>query len=207
MHGMTGGSETNYMKILAKKGAEEGYACVCFNSRGINSKLSSPIPFTAYGFHELETVIRRLHSHYPKTELYFIGVSWGCNYLLRYILQHPTITNLKGLVLLCTPFDVSYAMNRMNKYYQKFFTKYYIEKSVLAQEQMKFWFEKGVINYDRMMQAKNLVEFHDRVSAPLLGYPDAETLFLHYKIEGEQIKKLEVRTLMLSARDDPMVGF
>ena len=37
MHGLTGGSEMNYIKELMKPAAKEGYCCVCMNSRGINN--------------------------------------------------------------------------------------------------------------------------------------------------------------------------
>ncbi len=37
MHGMTGGSETKYIRALAVKAVENNYMCVCINGRGINS--------------------------------------------------------------------------------------------------------------------------------------------------------------------------
>jgi hypothetical protein len=37
MHGLTGGSEMNYIKELMRPAAEEGYCCVCLNSRGVNN--------------------------------------------------------------------------------------------------------------------------------------------------------------------------
>jgi hypothetical protein len=39
---------------------EEGYACVCHNSRGINSEMTSPIPFTAIEFGELQAALDRV---------------------------------------------------------------------------------------------------------------------------------------------------
>lgn len=51
MHGMTGGTETKYMKILSKTGCDNDYCVVCLNSRGINSEMTSPIPFVGLYFH------------------------------------------------------------------------------------------------------------------------------------------------------------
>lgn len=53
MHGMTGGSECRYMKIMAKISIDKGYTCLCFNSRGFNSEMTSPVPFVGIDFHEL----------------------------------------------------------------------------------------------------------------------------------------------------------
>ncbi len=37
MHGLTGGSEMNYIKALMSEAAIDGYKSVCLNSRGINN--------------------------------------------------------------------------------------------------------------------------------------------------------------------------
>jgi predicted alpha/beta-fold hydrolase len=57
MHGLTGGSEMNYIKELMKPAAEEGYCCVCLNSRGINNEMTSPLPFTGMTFTDLEIAL------------------------------------------------------------------------------------------------------------------------------------------------------
>ncbi len=35
MHGLTGGSEMNYIKVLVEEARLNGYRSVCLNSRGI----------------------------------------------------------------------------------------------------------------------------------------------------------------------------
>jgi predicted alpha/beta-fold hydrolase len=50
MHGLTGGSDMNYIKEMIAPAVADGYCCVCLNSRGINNKMTSPIPFTAISF-------------------------------------------------------------------------------------------------------------------------------------------------------------
>jgi predicted alpha/beta-fold hydrolase len=53
MHGLTGGSEMNYVRALVQSGTREGYLCLCFNSRGINTEMSSPMPFIGIGHEDL----------------------------------------------------------------------------------------------------------------------------------------------------------
>lgn len=50
MHGLTGGSEMNYVKALVTEAENQGFCCVALNSRGINNEMTSPIPFTAMEF-------------------------------------------------------------------------------------------------------------------------------------------------------------
>ena len=35
----------NYIRALVQEAIKEKYQCVCLNSRGINTEMTSPIPF------------------------------------------------------------------------------------------------------------------------------------------------------------------
>lgn len=130
MHGMTGGSETKYIKVLVQRASENGYTSVCINSRGINSEMTSPIPFTGVEFHEIETALARIKIHFPHNPLYMVGTSLGGNYVLRYLLTHNQY-NINGLVLISPPFDVKFVTDRMNRHYQRFFIKSYLKYTIL----------------------------------------------------------------------------
>ena len=65
---------------------------------------------------------------------------------MRYILSRAKIENLMGMVLISPPFDVKYVIDGMNMHYQKFFIKSYIKNTVLKHEEMKFWWENGVVD-------------------------------------------------------------
>lgn len=67
MHGLTGGSDMNYIKELVRPAAEEGYCCVCLNSRGVNSEMTSPVPFTALKYGDLEKALERVTEYYPNS--------------------------------------------------------------------------------------------------------------------------------------------
>lgn len=46
MHGLTGGSESNYIKVLLEEAENNRFRGVCLNSRGIGTEMTSPKPFT-----------------------------------------------------------------------------------------------------------------------------------------------------------------
>lgn len=50
-------------------------------------------------------------------------------------------------------------------------------------------------------------EFHSRISAKILGYDSADCLFEQYSINGEMIQKLNINTLLMASKDDPIVSF
>jgi predicted alpha/beta-fold hydrolase len=99
---------------------------VCLNSRGINNEMTSPIPFTAISYHELEVALERVAGYYPRSPIYLVGTSFGGNYLLRYLIRGQPKVNIAGLVALAPPLRVRRVVEDMGSVYQKFFVKRYI---------------------------------------------------------------------------------
>jgi predicted alpha/beta-fold hydrolase len=129
MHGLTGGSEMNYIRVMMNEAVQRGYQGVCLNSRGINNEMTSPVPFTGLSFHELDSALDRVELHYPRSKIFMVGASFGGNYLLRYVLrqQRPSV---KGLVTLASPLSVKRVVSDMPYQYQKFFVRRYIHQTV-----------------------------------------------------------------------------
>ena len=175
MHGMTGGSECRYMKLMAKMSMERGYTSVCMNSRGFNSDMTSPVPFVGIHFNELEAAIQRVKTYYPRRPIHMVGMSLGGNYLLRFLLreiqENRLPQNIKSLSLVCPPFDVKYVIKNMNQQYQHYFMKYYLQCVVLRHEQMQFWWHNGIVDLEHLKASKNILEFHQRVTEKILGEP------------------------------------
>ena len=126
MHGLTGGSEMNYIKEIVKPATAQGYRCVCLNSRGINNDMSSPIPFTAVSYGELDTALERIGYHHPQSNIFVLGTSFGGNYLMRYLIREEVRFNIKGLIALAPPIDVRKVVDDMGDIYQRFFVKRYL---------------------------------------------------------------------------------
>ena len=87
-------------------------------------------------------------------------MSLGGNYLMRFLLKygknHPFTENVKTLSLCCPPFDVKYVIHNMNKTYQKYFTRYYIDYMVVRHEEMSFWWKNGIVDYDSLQKSSSL---------------------------------------------------
>jgi predicted alpha/beta-fold hydrolase len=207
MHGMTGGSECKYIKVIAKMAQERGYTCLCLNSRGFNSEMTSPVPFIGLHHHELEATLQRLKTYFPRRPLHLIGLSLGGNYLMRFLLQnpsHPLISTLASLSLVGAPFDVGYVISNMNSSYQRYFIKFYINKVVCRHKQMSFWWRTGVVDEDHMRASRDLRQFHERMTEPLMGEP-LDSVFDRFKVTEGHVAQFAVKTLMIAAQDDPMV--
>lgn len=156
IHGLTGGSEMNYIKYLLKDARWDGYRGVCFNSRGISESMTSPMPFTGTTYEELHSALDRIQYLYPKANIYLVGASFGGNYLLRYLLRQPYPTSIKGVVCLAPPFNVNKVVEHMKPVYQKFFVKRYIKYTLERHPIMMEWEKNKVISLNKVYNSKNL---------------------------------------------------
>lgn len=102
-----------------------------------------------------------------------IGTSLGGNYVLRYLLSDKD-HGVKGLALISPPFDVKYVIDGMNMRYQKAFIKYYLKNTILKHDQMKFWWESGLVDLKHLKESKNLREFHSRITVQIMGYDNSD---------------------------------
>ena len=51
------------------------------------------------------------------------------------------------------------------------------------------------------------MEFHTHLTAKIIGYPSAKEIFDEYTITNEEIQSLNVKTLMMVSKDDPIVSY
>lgn len=73
----------------------------------------------------------------------------------------------------------------MNMHYQKFFIKSYLKNTILKHDQMKFWWESGIVDLQELKKSKNMREFHTRITIKILGFETSDQLFDHFKIKDQ----------------------
>jgi|JI6StandDraft_1071083.scaffolds.fasta_scaffold89589_2 predicted alpha/beta-fold hydrolase len=93
----------------------------------------------------------------------------------------------------------------MGPVYQKFFVKRYIEETVKRHKIMQHWEDIGLVNLQDVYRAKNLWEFHERITVKIVQEKDVYSLFQRYSIGGE-VGQLKTPSLFMNATDDPIVS-
>lgn len=144
--------------------------------------MTSPMPFMGLEYDELEAALMKVSSRYPESEIYLVGTSFGGNYLMRYLMRKKVSAKIKGLVALAPPINVSEVVDQMGSVYQKFFVKRYIEETVTKHPQMLHWERIGLVDMKKVKNSQNLREFHNNISAKILGLPSCEDMFRQYTI-------------------------
>jgi len=78
---------------------------------------------------------------------------------------------------------------------------------VTKHKEMNFWEQIGLVDMKLVKNSQNLMEFHTHLTAKLVGYPSAKEIFDEYTISNEEIQSLNVKTLMMVSKDDPIVSY
>lgn len=108
LHGLTGGSQTIYMRdiISEMKKMKDFKICVLHN-RGINdTPLRTPKAFNAAFTKDIDHVIKMLKIRFPEMPLYTMGISMGANILTKYFSNEYDLGNyVKCFISLSNPFD------------------------------------------------------------------------------------------------------
>lgn len=79
LHGLTGGSECNYVKHAALNAYRFGFRTVCVNHRGIDSPMKNHVSTNYSKTDDISHVIEEIQRKYPKAKLYGLGISMGAN--------------------------------------------------------------------------------------------------------------------------------
>ncbi|KRX06357.1 hypothetical protein PPERSA_04970 [Pseudocohnilembus persalinus] len=117
VHGLTGGSDGNYIQQLVRTCQKNGFRVVAYNSRGVNNQMTSPMPNNGVDLSDLDIALNKVKERYPEAPVFAVGTSFGGNQILRWTAQQQKENGycfLKGVIGLSVPFDVQNVMNNMD---------------------------------------------------------------------------------------------
>lgn len=126
LHGLTGGSQTIYMRdiIYEMKNLKDFKICVLHN-RGINdTPLKTPKSFHASFTKDIKHVFQLLKTRYPESPLYTMGISMGANILTKFLANEYDMGDyVKCFISLSNPFDFQECYNRTKNTLLSYFLK------------------------------------------------------------------------------------
>jgi len=126
LHGLTGGSNTIYMRdiIYEMKNLKDFKICVLHN-RGINdTPLKTPKSFHASFTNDIKHIFKLLKTRYPESSLYTMGISMGANILTKFFANEYDMGDyVKCFISLSNPFDFHECYNRTKDSIISYFLK------------------------------------------------------------------------------------
>ena len=209
IHGLTGGSETNYIQALVDNARKKGYRVVVMNHRGVNQQLLTPLPYHGGFLQDFKDALNHVRETYPNAPIVSIGTSFGGNQLVRYLGEAGNKSEITAGVALSSPFDMESCMEAIeNTVYENFFVKKYLEQNFLPNYDVYTPLTNSHgIDLDAVLRVKSIRAFHEMFTVKLYNHKDCAEYFATTKIEDSHIESVKVPLLMLHARDDPIAPF
>lgn len=206
IHGLTGGSETNYIQTLVDNARRAGYRVVVMNHRGVNQPLLTPVPYHGGCLEDVKTALNHVKAKYPNAPIMAVGTSFGGNQLVRYLGNAGEKAHITAGVLLAAPFDLDMCTDALeNTVYEDFFIKSYLEKCFLPHyDTFTPLKDSHGINLEEILKVKKLRDFHSLLTVKVYDHKNVREYFETSLVSNSQIENVKVPLLVLHAKDDPI---
>ena len=209
LHGLSGCSDSHYMRGMQKVLAEAGIRSVAINSRGAKKPNDTALCYHAGEVDDVDAVIKHVFHENPTGHRIAIGVSLGGSRLLNW-LAHRDNGDLSAVATVCSPLRLDICANRLDQGLSKLYRQHLL-KTLLG----NFAVQKTHLDKVNPPEAKRLHRlnmngirsfwrYDDQIIAPLYGFRSA----YHYYAQcsaGPKLLQIRTPTLMLQNRDDPFM--
>ncbi len=213
LHGLTGSSNSPYVKGLQLALEARGWASVAVNWRGCSGEPNLlPRSYHSGASEDLAEIIELLRAKRPLAPLHAVGYSLGGNVLLKYLGERGAQSQLQSAVAVSVPFRLDQCADRIGLGFSKVYQAHFMrEMLAYVQNKQRHLRDGGhhatVETLDGLGSLRNLKtfwEFDGKVTAPLNGFRDVHD---YYKRASSRYYLADNRTptLIIHAKDDPFV--
>jgi len=205
--GITGSSQSEYIKALVNVACKDRARCLVFNFRGRGGLgLKSPRTYCAANSDDLSEILDHLKVKYPSAPVVAVGISLGGIILGNYLTDQGDMARDKvvAAMLISVCFDTfegtkSLETPGLNLLLNRHLATSLVESIREVKEQFescKTW------DLEHVFTSRTVREFDSRFTAKMFGYKSVAEYYgacrLHSKVGA-----IKVPTLALNAEDDP----
>jgi predicted alpha/beta-fold hydrolase len=207
-HGLEGSSDSHYARALMAHIASLGWSGAVPHFRGCSGELNHAPRFYHSGdAQEVDWIVRRLAAErrkLPPEKFYAAGVSLGGNALLRWLGESQHAAEIvDAACAISAPLDLAAGGAALSRGINMIYTRVFLQtlKPKCLQKLGQF---PELFDRDTMLNARNLYEFDNIVTAPLHGYRDTDD-YWHRASAKHVLSDITVPTLVLNAKNDPFL--
>ena len=213
LHGLTGSSQSVYIKGLQHLLLKQNFRTVTLNFRGCSGESNQ----LARCYHSGETddlnfLYQALRDREPNTLFAAIGFSLGGNVLLKWLGEQGEKVSLFAAVAVSVPLVLSICATKLDYGFSKFYRmnllrelKTYIANKQTYLEKMGFQNEAEKLEtLGDLSKIKSFWEYDERVVAKLHGFKNAHDYYARSS-SRQFLRKIAVPTLLIQAADDPFM--
>jgi uncharacterized protein len=204
-HGLSGNSDSDYMRLTAQAAERESHSVLCVNHRGCGAGrgLARGLYHSGRG-DDIRTVSEWARAELPEEHQITVGFSLSGNALLLALSESAAqgLPGPDGAIAVNPPIDLRACSLRISSGLNKLYDKRFIRRLLTAARERK---EDGLLPANYVIPSpKTLWEFDELITAPLAGFEGAEDYYARCSTKN-LLATLDRPTLILHALDDPFV--
>lgn len=213
LHGLTGSSQSGYIKGLQRTLLTQGFRSVALNFRGCSGEYNH----SARCYHSGETedihfLYQTLRQREPDTPFAAVGFSLGGNVLLKWMGEQGSKLTLFAAVAVSVPLVLSTCATKLDKGFSKMYRgnllrelKHYVWAKQRHLEKVGKLIEASKIEQlGDLSRIKSFWQYDDRVVARLHGFKNVQDYYQRSS-SRQFLKSITIPTLVVQAIDDPFM--
>ncbi|WP_236974602.1 YheT family hydrolase [Membranihabitans maritimus] len=204
LHGFEGNARRPYMKGMIAQLSKQNIDCFAMNFRGCSGiPNTTDKAYNAVNSEDVNSVVNYVWGRNRYIGVVLVGFSLGGNVVLNYLgRKQPEF--ISGAIAISVPVympgSAKAIMSLKNRIYQRRFLKNLRSKMREKQEVYP-----GLLDYEKVISARNLAEVDEFYTAKIYGYRDAD----HYYSSASSLpflEKIQTPTLLINAENDSFLS-
>ena len=213
LHGLTGSSQSGYIKGLQSALLQQGFRTAALNFRGCGGELN----YSARCYHSGETedihfLYQTLRQREPTTPFAVVGFSLGGNVLLKWLGEQGNNVSIFAAIAVSVPLVLSTCATKLDNGFSRIYRKkllselkdfvkakqLYLQKLGLLQEANK------IEQLGDLTNIKSFWQYDDQVVAKLHGFKNVRDYYQRSS-SRQFLKSIMIATLLIQDFDDPFM--
>lgn len=213
LHGLTGSSQSGYIKGLQRTLFIQGFRSVALNFRGCSGEYNH----SARCYHSGETedihfLYQTLRQRELDTPFAAVGFSLGGNVLLKWLGEQGNKLKLFAAIAVSVPLVLSTCATKLDNGFSKIYRKnllrelkYYVQAKQQHLEKLgKLQEANKIEQLGDLSSIKSFWQYDDRVVARLHGFKNVQDYYQRSS-SRQFLKSIAINTLLIQAIDDPFM--
>jgi len=193
VHGLTGSSDSSYMRATTSHLLRAGYPVLRLNLRGAGPGRGQTRQFYHAGRSaDLERILQSLAPALTQHSIVLVGYSLGANLVLKYLAEQGAAAPVLAAISISAPIDLHAAQRRIATPRNHLYHRHLL----------------GYMKRDRGAELdstiRTIIDFDNRVVAPNNGFKDALDYY-RQSSAGPMLGSIRRPTLIIHAADDPWI--
>lgn len=205
-HGLEGSARSHYALSTAHACKKAGWRLALPHFRGCSGEMNRrPRAYHSGDSDEIDWILRRLQVANGGRPLHAAGVSLGGNALLKWAGERGDAASelVTGVAAMCAPLDLAACGHHLARGFNRVYTQHFLTTlKAISRERLRQF--PGLFDEAKMLQAINLYQFDDAVTAPIHGFAGADDYWRRASAKP-WLKSIAIPTLAVNPKNDPFL--